>query len=118
MANDPLSLRSAGLFREHMFRYYGLLFKLFAAANTFGLVRRCSVCLNGAYSSTRALPGLTDATSYFQSILEPLFAELRSSMKARLDDFNVLPKSEKELLLTIKHLQIYMEHNLFLSALK
>ena len=77
------------------------------------------VCPQGTYSATRALPGLTNATSYFQSTVEPLFQELRSSMKAWLDDFNLHSKTETELLhLLERFFDICSTHNLFLSARK
>lgn len=77
------------------------------------------VCPNGTYSSTRALPGLTTATSYFQSTIEPLFQELRPNMKAWLDDFNLHTQSEAELLRCLRRFfEICKERNLFLSARK
>ena len=73
----------------------------------------------GTYSSTRVLPGLTNATVHFQSTVEPLFAELRDHLKAWLDDFNLHAKTEDELLSVFKRfLQICQEKNLFLSAKK
>lgn len=77
------------------------------------------VCPNGTYSSTRALLGLTNATSYFQSTVEPLFADLRHNMKAWLDDFNLHAKTEGDLLQHLdRFLQICDHRNLFLSAVK
>lgn len=77
------------------------------------------VCPDGVYSSTRALPGLTNATCYFQSTVEPLFHELRANMKAWLDDFNLHAAREDHLLrLLDKFFTICAERNLFLSARK
>ena len=77
------------------------------------------VCPNGVNSSTRVLQGLTNAAPHFQSIIEPLFSELRSNMKAWLDDFNLFAKTEDELLnLLNQFFKICKKHNLFLSAKK
>ena len=73
----------------------------------------------GTVSSTRVLPGLTNATSFFQSSVEPLFYELRDSMKAWLDDFNLHEKTEDELLHALeKFFVTCSQYGLFLSALK
>ena len=73
----------------------------------------------GTVSSTRVLPGLTNATSFFQISVEPLFQELRDIMKSWLDDFNLHAKSEDELLDSLKKFfSICSERGLFLSALK
>ena len=77
------------------------------------------VAPHGTYSSKRTLPGLTNATAYFQSTVEPLFAEMRSNMKAWLDDFNLFAKEEKRLLeLLARFFEICAEKRLFLSAKK
>lgn len=77
------------------------------------------ICPNGTYSSTRVLQGLTNAVSYFQSTVEPLFAELRGNMKAWLDDFNLHGKTEVELLSRLcRFFEICQKYNLFLSAKK
>jgi len=57
-------------------------------------------------ASKRVLPGLANATSYFQSTVEPLFAELRDHLKAWLDDFNLHAKTEIDLL---SHLEIFFQ---------
>ena len=71
------------------------------------------------FSSKRTLPGLTNCTAYFQSSVEPLFSELRSNMKAWLDDFNLFAKTENHLLqLLERFFAICKEKRLFLSAKK
>ena len=73
----------------------------------------------GVVSSTRVLPGLTNAASHFQSTVEPLFAELRANLKAWIDDFNVHGRDEGHLLsLLERFFAICQESNLFLSATK
>ena len=73
----------------------------------------------GTYSSTRVLPGLTNATTHFQSTIEPLFKNLRNNLKAWLDDFNLHAGNEKDLLdILEKFFRICQEHNLYLSAHK
>lgn len=70
-------------------------------------------------ASKRVLPGLANATSYFQSTVEPLFRELRDNMKAWLDDFNLHADSEAKLLhLLERFFQLCAEYNLYLSAQK
>lgn len=70
-------------------------------------------------ASKRVLPGLANATSYFQSTVEPLFAELRSSLKAWLDDFNLHSADETGLLKTLERFfAICTKHGLYLSAVK
>ena len=70
-------------------------------------------------ASKRVLPGLANATSYFQSTVEPRFAEMRSNLKAWLDDFNLHTKSEAHLLsLLDRFFTICSKHGLFLSAIK
>lgn len=82
--------------------------------NTCGIV-----CPQGTYSSTRALPGLKNATAYFQFTVEPLFQAFRSSVKAWLDDFNLHAESEDLLLSHLtKFFSICRKYNLFLSATK
>ena len=77
------------------------------------------VCPNGTYSSTRALPGLTNASAYSESTVEPLFQELRANMKAWLDDFKLHRKDERQLLRVLAcFLSISQEKHLFLSARK
>lgn len=69
--------------------------------------------------SKRVLPGLANATSYFQSTVEPLFRELRDNMKAWLDDFNLHVDHEDKLLqLLARFFQICEDYNLYLSAVK
>lgn len=78
-----------------------------------------TVTPNGVYSSTRVLQGLTNATCHFQGTVEPLFKELRSMLKAWLDDFTLHAKSEEELLEGLrKYFQICQRTGLFLSAKK
>ena len=77
------------------------------------------VCPQGTYSSTRVLQGLKNATAFFQSSVEPLFAEMRAKMKAWLDDFNLYAINEAELLeLLEQFFSICKAHNLYLSARK
>ena len=69
--------------------------------------------------SKRVLPGLANATSYFQSTIEPLFQELRANMKAWLDDFNLHATNEEQLLLILERFfEICENYGLFLSAKK
>lgn len=49
-------------------------------------------------TSKRVLPELANATSYFQSSIEPLFKERREHMISRLDDFSLHTPTEAELL--------------------
>ena len=73
----------------------------------------------GVYSSTRVLHGLKNGSAHFQSHVEPLFSELRGSMKAWVDDFNLHEKTERNLLKSIERfLEICEQHNLFVSAKK
>lgn len=73
----------------------------------------------GTYSSLRVLQGLTNAAAHFQSVIEPLFAEMRSNMKAWLDDFNLFAKCEDQLIsLLSQFFGICKRFNLFLSAKK
>ena len=44
------------------------------------------------------LPGLENATSYFQSAVESLFQEMRNNIKAWLDDFNLHAGNEEKLM--------------------
>ena len=75
------------------------------------------VTRKGTYSSTRALPGLTNATTHFQSTIEPLVKNLRNNLKAWLDDFNLHAGNEKDLLdILEKFFRICQDHNLYLSA--
>ena len=77
------------------------------------------ICPDGVYSATRVLQGLTNATSHFQSSIEPLFAELRANMKAWLDDFNLHAHDESSLLALLERFfEICSKHNLILSAKK
>lgn len=70
-------------------------------------------------ASKRVLPGLANATSYFQSTVEPLFRELRDNMKAWLDDLNLHANSETKLLrLLERFFQLCDEYNMYLSARK
>lgn len=52
------------------------------------------ILLNGTYSSTRALPGRTNASALIQSTVEPLFQELRAHMKDSLNNFSVHAQTE------------------------
>ena len=108
----------------------------FANSKCFGTIDFCSgnwqlpvdkgswdacgiVTPKGTYSSTRVLPGLTNATTYFQSSVAPLFKEMRKITEAWLDDFNIHGKDEGEVLeLLEKFLSICKERNLFISAKK
>ena len=73
----------------------------------------------GVIVSKRVLPGLANATSHFQSTVEPLFQELRDNMKAWLDDFNLHAKNEEQLLsLLERFLTICRKYGLYLSAKK
>ncbi len=73
----------------------------------------------GVVVSKRVLPGLANATSYFQSTVEPLFRGLRENMKAWLDDFHLHAQSEMELLgLLETFFSICQDRRLFLSARK
>ena len=73
----------------------------------------------GVVASKRVLPGLANATAYFQRTVEPLFSELREHMKAWLDDFNLHATSESELLDYLEtFFRICKQHRLYLSALK
>ena len=79
----------------------------------------CVVTPDGIFSSRRVLQGLTNAVSYFQRTVEPLFSELRDSMKAWLDDFSLYAKTEKDLLDSLEiFLKICHEKGLYLSAKK
>ena len=48
----------------------------------------------GVVASKRVLPGMANASAYFQRTVEPLFYTLRASMKAWIDDFNLYAKDE------------------------
>eukprot|EP00171_Calliarthron_tuberculosum_P000781 IDg781t1 len=48
----------------------------------------------GIRASTRVLPGLTNSGAHFQRSVEPCFSELRSNLKAWLDDFSLHAKDE------------------------
>ena len=73
----------------------------------------------GVLASTRVLPGLANATRYFQSTVEPLFSELRDHMKAWLDDFNLHAADESTLLDKLsRFFEICGEKRLYLSARK
>ena len=70
----------------------------------------------GVIVSKRVLP---DATSYFQSTVEPLFQEMRNKMKTWLDEFNLHAGNEEKLVdLLERFFQICQKHCLFLSAKK
>ena len=74
---------------------------------------------NGTYTSMRTLPGLTNATAYFQSTIEPLFHILRHQLKAWLDDFILHATSESGLLDGLdKCSSICQAKGLYLSARK
>lgn len=74
---------------------------------------------NGAVSSIRVLQELSNSVSYFQRSVEPLFSELRDSMKAWLDEFNLYANNEEKLLDTLEaFLRICNEKVLFISAKK
>ena len=73
----------------------------------------------GVYCSKRVLPGLANATAFFQRSVEPLFAALREHSKAWLDDFGLHAASEHVLLDVLEHFfQICRDKGLFLSAKK
>lgn len=70
-------------------------------------------------ASKRVLLGLANATSYFQSSVEPLFSNMRDNLKAWLDDFNLHANTEGHLLgLLEQFFHTCQEHGLFLSAIK
>ena len=77
---------------------------------------------NGA--STRVLPGLANATLYFQSTIEPLFPELRNNLKAWLDDFSIharceaTPLDDLQTFFRIVSYVLRSEKGLYLSARK
>jgi len=79
---------------------------------------RCGVVTpRGVVISKRVLPGLANACAYFQSSVEPLFAELRSFFKAWIDDFSLHGKEEEELLDALEtFLSICQQKRLWLSA--
>ena len=82
--------------------------------NTCGIVTPKSVL-----ASKRVLPGLANATAYFQSSVEPLFSELRGNLKAWLDYFSAHALSENDLIAILERFfQICEENGLFLSAIK
>lgn len=73
----------------------------------------------GVVASKRVLPGLANAGAYFQSTVEPLFAQLRGNMKAWLEDFNLHATAETELLeLLERFFRICSEKRLLISARK
>lgn len=73
----------------------------------------------GVVASRRVLPGLANATSFFQSTVEPLFSSLRPFMKAWLDDFSLHAKDEETLLNALEEFfKICHAKNLFLHARK
>ena len=80
----------------------------------------CSIVTpKSVLASKRVLPGLANAASYFQSTVESLFSELRTNLKAWLDDFNIHAMGETELLYPLaRFFAICAEHRLFFSALK
>ena len=65
----------------------------------------------GVIVSKRVLLGLANATSYFQSTVEPLFQEMRNNMKTYLDDFNLHARNEEKLIdLLERFFQICQKH--------
>ena len=73
----------------------------------------------GVLASKRVLPGLANDTSYFQSTLETLFAELRGNMKAWVDDFDLNAKKGNEMIILLaKFFAICKEKRILLSARK
>ena len=59
----------------------------------------CGIVIpGGVVISKRVLPGLANATSHFQSTIEPFASALRGNMKAWLDDINLHAVDENELL--------------------
>ena len=73
----------------------------------------------GVFASKRVLPGLANATAYFQGSVEPLFKDIRDNMKAWLDDFNLHTENEKKLLqLLCQFFEVCRQCGLFLSARK
>ena len=70
--------------------------RLLAITGTPGIVGRVRYChQKGTYSSTRVLPGLTNAATLCQSTIETLFKDLRDKRKAWPDDFNLHAGNEK-----------------------
>lgn len=77
------------------------------------------VCPDGAYSSTRVIPCLTNAAAHFQSSVEPLFKELRATLKAYIDDFNIFTGDGETLLRVLRRfMEICRENKLLVSAKK
>ena len=73
----------------------------------------------GVVISKSVLPGLANATSHFQSTIEPLFSGLRNNMKAWLDDLILHAVNESTLLDKLEaFIEIFKSLNLFLSAKK
>ena len=73
----------------------------------------------GIVASKRVLPGLANAAAHFQRSIEPLFSELRDSMKAWLDDFNLHAGTKSQLLDALaKIFAICERRSLYLSARK
>ena len=71
----------------------------------------------GVVASTRVLPGLANATAFFQSSVEPLFSTLRDWLKAWLDDFCLHARTEEVLLDKLEEFfAICRRKNLFLHA--
>lgn len=74
---------------------------------------------HGVVASTRVLPGLANATAFFQRSVEPLFAELRDWLKAWLDDFCLHANDAGTLLSKLEvFFKICKERRLYLHARK
>ena len=71
----------------------------------------------GTYSSTRVLPGLANATTHFQSTIQPLFKNLRDNLKAWLDDFNLHAGNEKDLLDILEIFFAFVRSTIYTSLL-
>lgn len=85
-----------------------------------GSYHACGIlCPPGEFDNNRAFRGLTNATTHFQSTVEPLFRVRRQNMMYWLGDFNLHEKEENFLLQSLQaFFGIFDSHNLFLSAKK
>jgi len=77
------------------------------------------VAPRGVVISKRVLQGLANAVFYFQSSIESLFASLRDSLKAWVDDFSIHVRAEGVLLDKLEEFfRICQQKGLWLSARK
>lgn len=87
------------------------------AVHPYSYTARRIVTPKGFLASKRALPGLDNATSHFQSSVEPLFTSLRDNMKAWLNDLDIHAADKGTLLERLERfIEICRSRNLFLSA--